>query len=269
MKPASPEHLTSLPGLLSFWTFQEPAGADRVAIGPHRHALRDAGVPVGRADEGIFGSHAAEIGPGRWLTCPPESCPALNLHGPSAQVSVVAWIKPRRKDPPWCEFIAGLWNERAMRRQYGLFLGLGLTDVKSKRQVCGHVSATGGHSAGLNHCDDASSGDTPVPDDVWSMVAMTYDGAAIRSYLDGRLDSHTTRNPYPYAAGIHRGGDSAASAFTVGAVSLPDIRLGHPRFDPATTMGNTFAGLLGGLAVFSRALSEEEIARLHKATARS
>jgi len=32
---------------------------------------------------------------------------------------------------------------------------------------------------------------------------------------------------------------SAASAFTVGAVSLPDIRLGHPRFDPATTMGNT------------------------------
>jgi hypothetical protein len=154
-----------------------------------------------------------------------------------------------------------------MRRQYGLFLGLGLTDVKSKRQVCGHVSAIGGHSAGLNHCDDASSGDTPVPDDVWSMVAMTYDGAAIRSYLDGRLDSHPTRNPYPYAAGIHRGGDSAASAFTVGAVSLPDIRLGHPRFDPSTTMGNTFAGLLGGLAVFSRALSEVEITRLHQAAA--
>ena len=59
---------------------------------------------------------------------------------------------------------------------------------------------------------------------------------------------------------------SAASAFTVGAVSLPDIRLGHQRFDPATTMGNTFAGLIGGLAVFSRALSEEEIARLRQAT---
>jgi hypothetical protein len=58
-----------------------------VAIGPHRYALRDGAAPVGRADEGIFGSYAAEIGPGRWLTCPPESCPALNLHGPSAQVS--------------------------------------------------------------------------------------------------------------------------------------------------------------------------------------
>jgi hypothetical protein len=93
--------------------------------------------------------------------------------------------------------------------------------------------------------------------------------AAIRSYLDGRLDSHPARNPYPYAAGIHRGGDFAASAFTVGAVSLPDIRLGHPRFDPSTTMGNTFAGLIGGLAVFSRALSEVEITRLHQASAGS
>lgn len=102
-----------------------------MAIDPHRYALRDGAAPVGRADEGIFGSYSAEIGPGRWLTCPPESCPALNLHGPSAQVSVVAWIKPRRQDPPWCEFIAGLWDERAMHRQYGLFLGLGLTDVKS------------------------------------------------------------------------------------------------------------------------------------------
>jgi hypothetical protein len=44
MKPASPEHITSLPGLLSFWTFQEPAGADRVAIGPHRYALRPVSV---------------------------------------------------------------------------------------------------------------------------------------------------------------------------------------------------------------------------------
>ena len=91
----------------------------------------------------------------------------------------------------------------------------------------------------------------------------------VRSYLDGRLDSHPTRNPYHYAAGIHRGGESGASAFTVGAVSLPDIRLGHPRFDPSTTMGNTFAGLIGGLAVFSRALSDDEIARMHLATAGS
>ena len=46
-----------------------------------------------------------------------------------------------------------------------------------------------------------------------------------------------------------------------------DIRLGHPRFDPMTTMGNIFAGLIGGLAFFSRALSDDKIARLHEATA--
>jgi hypothetical protein len=266
MIPASPTLVSTLPGLRAFWTFQEPAGTPRLALGPHPSPLREGGAPVARADEGIFGPHSADLEAGRWLTCPPAECPALNLHGLAAQVSVVAWIKPRRQDPPWCDFIAGLWDERAMRRQYGLFLGLGLSNVKSNRQVCGHVSVTGGHSVGRTHCDDASSGTTPVPDDLWSMVAMTYDGTAIRSYLNGQLDPHPQRSPYPYSAGIHRGGDDGASAFTVGAVALPDFRLGHPRFDPVTTMGNTFAGLIGGLAVFDRALADTELLALYQST---
>ena len=258
--------VTDLPHLISFWSFQEPEGVPKVAAGAHVYVLRDGGKPVGRASEGVFGAYAADFTPGAWLQILPAECPALNLHGPDAQVTVVAWIKRRRQEPEWCDFIAGMWDERAMRRQYGLFLGLGLRGVKSNRQVCGHVSVTGGHSEGLNFCDDASSGATPVAYDEWAMVAMTSDGSAIRSYLNGRLDAVPERNPFPYAAGIHRGGDVAASAFTVGATALPDFRRGHPRFDPVTTMGNQYAGLIGGLAVFDHALDEATLVRLWRET---
>jgi len=253
-------------GLLAFWDFQEPTGSPRMARGPHPCALRDGGEAVPRVSDGIFGPYSADITTGRGLVCPPLECADLNLHGPAAQVTVLAWIKPRLQDPPWCEFIAGIWDERAMRRQYGLFLGLGLAGVDPNRQVCGHVSFTGGHSPGLTYCDSSSSGQTPVPNDAWSLAAFTYDGAAIRSYLDGHLDHHPERSPYPYAEGIHRGGDAAAGAFTVGAVSLPDFRRGHPRFDLITTMGCTYSGLIGGLAVYDRALGENEIASAHAAT---
>ena len=256
----------ALPGLLCFWDFQEPAGSPRVARGPHAYALRDASAaPVRRADEGVFGPHSADFAKGSWLRLPAPDCPALNLHGPRAQVTVVAWLKRRRLDPEWCAAVAGLWNEATHRRQYCLFLGLGFHDVKPHAQVCGHVSSTGGKSPGHNCCNDAASGATPVPYERWTMAAMTYDGAHIRAYLDGRLDLGGARNPYAFAEGIHAGGDPAASDFTVGAVALPSTSKG-PHTDHTLGMGNWFTGLLGGLAVFDRALTDAELARLHADT---
>ncbi|MNL87858.1 hypothetical protein D3C87_2172410 [compost metagenome] len=58
-----------------------------------------------------------------------------------------------------------------------------------------------------------------------------------------------TYNPYAYPEGLYAGG-AAGADFTVGAV----YRSG--------AMGNFFAGHLGGLAVFNRALGDEELARL-------
>ncbi|MFZ4779907.1 MAG: hypothetical protein ACOYM3_31505 [Terrimicrobiaceae bacterium] len=43
------------------WTFQYPAGTERVALGPHTYVLRDGAAAVGCADNGIFGPHSAEI----------------------------------------------------------------------------------------------------------------------------------------------------------------------------------------------------------------
>jgi Concanavalin A-like lectin/glucanases superfamily len=87
----------------------------------------------------------------------------------------------------------------------------------------------------------------------WHLVAFTYDGVHAKSYLDGALDRREGLNPYRYEAGLFDGGEDG-SPFTVGAVS----RGGR--------MGNFYAGLLGGRAVFGRALTEDELAALYRAT---
>jgi hypothetical protein len=97
------------------------------------------------------------------------------------------------------------------------------------------------------------------------LIAFTYDGQYIRSYLNGdfrerepELINHTTgfegypngleqsKNPYYYPEGM---GDNG-SDFTVGAVLLK------------SGMGNFFKGLIGGLAVYDRALNETELKQL-------
>jgi hypothetical protein len=80
-------------------------------------------------------------------------------------------------------------------------------------------------------------------------MAMTYDGRASRVYVDGRLDAMQHYNPFPYAEGIFDGGADGAD-FTVGAVHR------------GGAWGNFFAGHLGGLAVFDRALSDMEMRTL-------
>jgi len=242
MSPSSP---LSIPNLLCFWDFQEPAGAPRVSQGPQRYALREMAGPVERVSGGVFGPYAARLKQGQWFNLPRAECPALNLHGANAQVSVVAWIQRAQKDHMQCEAVAGIWNESAKLRQYCLFLNLGLD--QSRHQACGHISAVGGPTPGEKFCVDAAIGATQVEFDAWHCVAFTYDGANIKAYLDGRLDARGARNPYVYPHGIFDGGEHGAD-FTVGAVH----RSGE--------MGNWFTGTLGGLAIFNRALTGDELA---------
>jgi hypothetical protein len=253
-------HPTTLPGLVAFWDFHEPAGQPKVAQGPHVHRLVERGGTVPRVDEGVFGPHAAAFGKGPWLEVARADGQALNLHGPDAKVTVVAWIK--RSPHPLglqgaCQAVAGMWNEHG-KRQYCLFLNLRIHD--SAEQVGAHMSAIGGPTPGYRYCMDAAIGATPVPFDQWQTVAVTYDSEWARAYLNGRLDTRGDRNPYRYPGGLFDGGPDGAD-FTVGAVARPE------RVDPDGTghghaQANLFQGLLGGLAVYDRALSAEEIAAL-------
>jgi hypothetical protein len=161
---------------------------------------------------------------------------------------VIAWIKRAKCATVHCEFIAGMWNETRKQRQYGLFLNIGLHG--NRNQVCGHVSNVGGPTQGCKYCEDLSINATPVPYGVWQSAGFTYDGKEARSYLNGVFEPREKWNPYHYPGGLFDG-DSDGSDFTVGAV------------DRSGEMGNWFAGVLGGLAIYRRALSTEEMTRLH------
>lgn len=236
-----------LPDLVAFWDFQEPAGTPRIARGHADLALCEANGPISRSADGVFGPYAAQIERGQWLSLPRRAAGALDLSGPTAQVSVVAWVKRSATWSPECEAVAGLWDETRAMRQYCLFLNLRI--YNSRDQVCGHVSSVGGPTPGERYCMDAAIGAAPVPVERWQCVAFTYDGASIRAYLQGQLDARPARNPYAYPGGIFAGGEHGAD-FTVGAVHR------------GGTMGNFFAGRIGGLAVYRRALTAHELAAL-------
>jgi hypothetical protein len=130
-----------------------------------------------------------------------------------------------------------------------------------QERTSGHVSQYGGSTPGYNACYEVSLGDTLVASNQWSCVALTYDGEFIRSYYHGRFDGvdphppppYKMGNPYYAPHGIFDGGADGAD-LTVSAVSV------------SGKMGNWFEGQLGGLAVYSRALTPEELLRLAKPT---
>lgn len=235
------------PALVSFWDFQEETGRPRQAAGPGSYLLAEQAGPIERVEDGVFGPYAAKLDFGQWFNLPRSECPALDFHGKAAALTVLAWVKRERRDNRECQAIAGMWNETDKKRQYCLFLDLSIWN--SGEQVCGHVSSTGGPTPGYPWCMTTAIGASPVAKGEWHAAAFTYDGVYARTYLDGKLDERETYNPYPYDLGLYDGGAEGAD-FTVGAV----YRSG--------SMGNYYAGLLGGLAVFNRALSDEELAGL-------
>ena len=243
--------LKAMPDLVAFWNFQEEGGQPRVS-GDLK--LQEMKGPVERVEGGVFGPYAARIKRGQWLMIERKEIGALDIHGKDAQVTVAAWVY-REDKIPW-QAIAGVWDETRGKRQYCLFLNapVGTRADEMKRypmvsRIHGHVSAVGGPTPGHGVCITYSSGATEIPMKSWQCLVLCYDAKESRLYVNGRLDALEHYNPFPYADGLFDGGKEG-SPFTVGAVHR------------GGTWGNFFAGRIGGLAVFARALSEEEIATL-------
>lgn len=256
------EQILRSPGLVSFWDFQDDSLR---SIAPPFLELKSFGIPPAPVSEGVFGPRSLEfeadgdLAKG-FLFFPAESNHPLSLGGSDSQLTVIAWIKRRRSDYQGCQFLAGVWNEHR-RRQYGLFLNLKIWD--SAGQVGAHVSQHGGPTPGFPYCMDVAIGETPVSFDSWHCVAMTYDGNEAAAYLDGRLDvreprGEPGRNPFFLPGGLNR----ESADFTVGAVSRPERVEADPQggfLETGSLTGNPFVGLLGGLAIFRRALTVAEI----------
>lgn len=256
-EPPAVQAVLAQPGLVAFWDFRDAPGEPRRSLAKAPLSLQEQKGPIARVADGPFG-HTLQLNAGQWLNIPREQLGPLDIHGKAAQVSVVAWLKRERKDA-W-QGIAGVWDESRGKRQYCLFVNGGKrTDARTMtREPCkdlfqGHVSDVGGPTSGEEFCITYATSGTKVPFEGWQCLAMTYDAHEVRLYRNGRFDASEGSNPFPHPHGLFDGGAEGAE-FTVGCVSVK----GKP--------GNFFAGLLGGVAVFDRALSAEEVAALAKAT---
>ncbi|MCR9118463.1 MAG: LamG domain-containing protein [bacterium] len=252
----SDEHqsLPELSGQIAFWDFQEDAGSPRQS---GDLALVEQRGPIKRVNDGIFGDYSAELKRGQWLSIPRSKLGPLNIHGPDAEVTVVAWIK-RGSTDSW-QAIAGVWGETRKKRQYCLFVdGAKAAYIEEdgqlvrhpiRNRVHGHVSAVGGPTPGRKFCNTYSTGATVIPQNQWVCIAMRYDGKFSSVFVNGELDSLPRANPFVYDKGLFDGGDDG-EAFTVGAV------------DRSNEWGNFFGGRIAGLAVYDRALTDKELKRL-------
>lgn len=257
------KRLLKTPNLVAVWDFKEEEGQSRIARGKGNFPLQEQNGLIRRVDEGPLSGYSALFEDGKYLSLPNAATGALNIHGQGREVTVLAWVKWRGE----IGFVGGMWNEYSSggKRQYGLFVNL--PHYNGRDQVCGHISFTGKPTPPFPYSIDYSASAQTLEKDQWHFIAFTYDGTHIRSYLDGEfqereeeLIDHTkgfdgypdglvqSKNPYFFPDGMGNNG----SDFTVGAVLLK------------SGMGNFFNGQIGGLAVFDRALSEEEIAALEE-----
>ena len=250
------KRVESLPNLVAYWDFQ---GEEYLrSKGNVEATLRgEQGAIPALVEEGPVSGHSLRFDGDDYLYIPYAETGDLNVQ--SGEVTVVAWVKWTAEQ---IGFVAGMWNEYedGGKRQYGLFVSL--PHYNGRNQVCGHISLTGKPTPPFPYSIDYSASPQTVPTDEWCAVAFTYDGEYIRSYFNGQFEQreeelidHTAgfegypdglrqiKNPYYFPDGI---GDNG-SDFTVGAVFVNK------------RIGNFFKGQIGGIAVYDRALTAEEV----------
>lgn len=232
---------------VAFWDFKEKEAPYRATHGREEFPLKDGNLKTHTVEAGPFG-RSLVTGNQKYLIIPNTEVGALNVATRGNEVTVVAWIYRESSD---IEFIAGMWQEdnNDPRRQYGLFVHLPLYD--GSQQVCGHVSKSGGPTPGYPYAIEYSASLRTVPQRVWQTIGFTYDGQQIISYLQGYADQRPVKNPLFFSDGLNT---ANVSDFTVGGTRLTN------------GMTHFMDGMIGGVAVFDRALNAHEMMEIHRTT---
>ena len=106
---------------------------------------------------------------------------------------------PHPRRPAGGAYVGGVWEEDRSWRQYAIFLD-GTGGCRAKNGLVAHISAEGGPSPGQQYCRSRACGATTLEPGVWHCLANSYDGAAIRAYVNGTLDTNATSvGPNPQA----------------------------------------------------------------------
>ncbi|MDZ4401401.1 hypothetical protein [Prosthecobacter sp.] len=282
------------PGLIAFWIFGENPGTPRQSIiASAPLPLEEVGGHITRVKGGAFSGSAVQFDGKHYFLLPRAKIGALDISGKDAQVSMFAVVK-LDEIGKWGGTIAGIWseghgaNDDTGTRQYAMLYNM--PTYGGLRQLTPHISAEGGvtrraDGSALPWCVDYAAPRSEIPVGQWVTLGFTYDGKYIRAYQNGIMEERTVDavkdkrddpyyttegpdgghrgiNPYYHGRGIFRydAGQHAKSKpkgpadFTVGA-----------RYAGGSMLGEALKGQMAGLAVFNRALTDEELKRLHDA----
>lgn len=192
------------------------------------------------------------------------------------------------------QFVAGEFSEEHVgtsptpgwngHRRYASFLNIASGDnPAARRQLAAHSGFRGGDTprtpgdldpdpvTGLYPFSyEAAVGKTELEEDMsWRTLISVRRGNQFFAYIDGLLDGPITRDdaidPNSSELGPGLGNPHPTSDPTTfdGANNRPDFYVGANAGNSSGTIGNLFEGVIGGIAVWDRALTESEIASLH------
>lgn len=293
-KKAAIADVVKTPGLVAFWVFGEnPGQARQSIIASAPLPLEEVGGPVAQVKGGAFSGSSVQFDGKHYLLLPRAKIGALDISGKDAQVSMFAVVK-LDEIGKWGGTIAGIWseghgaNDDTGTRQYAMLYNM--PTYGGLRQLTPHISAEGGvtrraDGSALPWCVDYAAPRSEIPVGKWVTLGFTYDGKYIRAYQDGVMEERTVDpvkdkrddryyttegpegghrgiNPYYHGRDIFRYDPKQHAAtkpkgpadFTVGA-----------RYAGGSMLGEALKGRMSGLAVFNRALTDEEMKRLHDA----
>jgi len=288
------ETVLSVPDLVAFWTFGEEPGQLRESVtSGEKYPLQEVNGPIGRYDEGCFSGYSADLNGKQYFRIPYAETGELNISGPKAQVSMFAAV--RIVNLKQSRTIAGMWSEGkgakddTGTRQYSLLMNM--PTYGGNRQLVPHISSEGGvtrraDGSAFPWCCDYAASVSEVPEEEWCTLAFTYDGEYISAYINGVMEFRPLdpvkdkrndpyfksegplggprgMNPYYHGRGIFKYDPEkhaetkadGGSDFTVGA-----------RYAVGSMLGEATIGRFAGLCVFKRALTPQEILKLHLAT---
>lgn len=286
--------VANMPGLVAFWTFAEDPGEKRYSIGTQNILpLLEVGGEIPRVKGGSFSGYSAHFDGSHYFRIPAREMGPLNISGKDAQVSMFTVVKLDDLGKHGAT-IAGIWSEGqgagddTGTRQYAMLLNM--PAYGGGKQLTPHISSEGGVSrrtdgTALPWCADFAASRSEVPVGKWVTLGFTYDGKYIRAYYNGimekremdpekdrRADRYFTAegpnggyrgmNPYYHGRGIFRYDPTLHSKSKPRGV--PDFTVGA-RYAGGNMLGEALKGQIGGLAVFNRALTDEEMKRLHDA----
>lgn len=284
-----------MPGLVAFWTFGEEAGQPRVSTSTQtKHALQEVGGPIARVEGGPYSGFCAQLNGKQYFRIPYADTGDLNISGKEAQVSMFAVVRIVNLNKS--RTIAGMWsegkgaNDDTGTRQYAMLMHM--PTYGGNRNLVPHISSEGGVSrradgSAFPWCCDYAVTKNEVPEEKWCTLAFTYDGQYLRAYINGvldkrdldpvkdkRTDPYFTKegpngkdrgmNPYYHGRGIFTY-DPAKHAKTK-PIGGSDFTVGA-RYAGASMFadgGSATQGKFGALAVFNKALSDEQIKALHE-----